>query len=162
MGWATLYGVKLSREQLEQRRLAAGRDLSRGMKQADVARKYRVSTASVARWANALRQGGLEALKMRDLPGAEPKLDDGQRRRLVGILLEGPRAHGWSTDLWTTKRVATLIEREFGVAYHFNYMGRLLASLGFSWQKPRRRAREKDEERKATWLRTTWRRVRKN
>jgi len=40
MGWATLYGVKWSREQLEQRRLAAGRDLRKGMKQADVARKY--------------------------------------------------------------------------------------------------------------------------
>jgi len=47
----------------------------------------------------ALRQGGLEALRMRDLPGTRPKLDDGRQRRLVEILLEGHRARGKSVDL---------------------------------------------------------------
>lgn len=162
MGWHAFYGVVLTREQMEQRRLAAAGDLRRGMKQADVARKYGVSEASVSRWAEALREGGPDALRMRKARGAEPKLDGIQRERLVEILKAGPRAAGWSTDLWTGRRVAEVVRREFGMRYNRRYVPVLLRSLGFTWRKPRRRAREKDEDAKGTWLRTTWRRLRKN
>lgn len=142
--------------------MAAARDLRRGMRQADVARKYGVSGASVCRWAKAFREEGLEALRARKPPGAEPRLSGEQRARLLGMLIEGAARHGWSTDLWTTKRIGELIRREFGVRYNSNYVAELLHDMGLSWQKPRRRAREKDEARKRTWLRTTWRQVRKN
>ena len=76
MGWAALYGIDLSRAQLEARRLAAARDLKKGMKQADVAKKYGVSEACVSRWAKALREGGTEALMMRTIPGKTPSLTE--------------------------------------------------------------------------------------
>lgn len=161
MGWVALRGIRLTREQMEQRRLSAASDMRAGTRQADVARKYGVSEASVSRWARALREGGLEALKARKADGPEASLSEGDRR-LATLLAKGAAAHGWSTDLWTTKRVVKLIEREFGVAYHRNHVGKLLRVIGFTWQKPRRVAREKDEGRKRAWLRTTWARVRKN
>ncbi len=152
----------MTREQVERRRLAAARDLRAGMTQAAVARKYGVSETSASRWAKALRDGGLGALRARKAQGPEPRLSERDRDWLRVLLIEGAASHGWSTDLWTTKRVATLIEREFGVAYHFNHVGRLLLQLGFTWRKPRRVAREKDVARKDEWLRSTWAAIRKN
>lgn len=152
----------MTREQMEQRRLSAAADLRAGVRQADVARKYGVSETSVSRWAMALREGGLEALRARKADGPEARLSEDDRRRLAALLVRGATAQGWSTDLWTTKRVAKLIEREFGVRYHYNHVGKLLHAMGFTSQKPRRVAREKDEDRKRAWLRTTWARVRKN
>ena len=78
------------------------------------------------------------------------------------LLVEGAAAHGWPSDLWTTKRVAELIERTFGVRYHLHHVGKILRELGFTWKKPRRVAREKDLRCKEEWLRTTWVRIRKN
>jgi len=116
---------------MERRRHAAGRDLLAGMRQADVARKYGVSEASVSRWARALHTGGLEALRARRATGVHPKRDREDLRRLPELLAQGATAYGWSTDLWTTKRVAEVIRREFGVAYPYNCISHLLASLGF-------------------------------
>ena len=55
-------------------------------------------------------------------------------------------ASGYRTELWTTARIAELISRNFGVTYHRDHVGRLLAALGFSYQKPEGRALERDDE----------------
>ncbi len=152
----------MNRRQLEQRRMAAALELQAGAKQAEVARRYGVSEASASRWARALREGGRAALEAsRGRGGPEPRLSPGELRRLLAMLARGAKAHGWSTDLWTTGRVAELIRREFGVQYHYNHVGKVLKRLGLSWQKPRRRAKERDEGRRAEWLRSTWARVKK-
>jgi transposase len=70
-------------------------------------------------------------------------------------------AHGYRTQLWTTLRIAALIEREFGVKYHRNHIGKLLHRLGWSHQKPERRAIERDEVAIAKWKRTVWPAVKK-
>src|SRR2546427_9115545 len=68
------------------------------------------------------------------------KLGPRQRRRLVKLLLKGPQAHGYRTQLWTTARIAEVIRREFGVHYHRDHVGRLMHSLKWSPQKPETRA----------------------
>src|SRR5205085_11400703 len=61
-------------------------------------------------------------------------------------MLEGAKAHGWSNSLWTTARVVELIRRHFGVTFHHDHVGRFLRKrLNWSPQKPRRKARERDE-----------------
>lgn len=70
-------------------------------------------------------------------------------------------AHGYRTDLWTTRRIAELIERRFGVHYHRDHVGRFLAQCGWSYQKPERRARERDEAAIERWKRTRWPQVKK-
>jgi transposase len=88
---------------------------------------------------------------------------DARRRgkRLVGWLLRGARAHGWRTNLWTTARIAELIRREFAIPYHRDPIGRWLHSLGWSVQKPERRAREREEEAIARGKRKDWPRINK-
>ena len=77
------------------------------------------------------------------------------------LLLRGARAHGHATDLWTTARVARVIFREFRVRYHRAHVGRLLHGLGWSVQKPERRALERNEERIEHWKREIWPRIKK-
>jgi transposase len=68
---------------------------------------------------------------------------------------------GYSTDLWTTRRVAEVIENRFGVEYHPNHLWRLLQALGWSCQKPATRARERDEAAIAHWKRYRWPHIKK-
>ena len=61
----------------------------------------------------------------------------------------------------TCDRIARLIRREFRVRYHRDHIGRLMHQLGWSYQKPERRALERDDEAIDRWKRRTWPRVKK-
>ena len=143
------------------RRWMAVELLRDGKTLAEVAELLSVSVSSVKRWKKAFQQGGLAALALKRHPGPKPKLSAARRRRLCHILLRGPLAAGFRTDLWTCRRVAEVVEREFGIVYHPDHLGRILHDLGFSPQKPQRRARERDEAAIARWRRHDWPRIKK-
>jgi len=152
---------KGSSDLLEDRRRRALALLKTGLSLNEVGRRIRCAASSVMRWFNAWRRGGAAALKVGLSPGRPPKLRPAQRRRLVKLLLKGPLAHGYRTNLWTTARIAEVIEREFGVNYHRDHVGRLMHSLGWTHQKPETRALERDEEAIQRWKRQDWPRVKK-
>ena len=152
----------LSRQELERRRLAAGEDLKAGMRKMDVARKYDVNPSSVTRWSKALEEKGMEGLKRRKAPGAKSKLSKEQQKTLREIILQGAAAYGYKTDLWTLKRVAEVIKKEFGVSYHFRSLSDVLHRMDLSPQKPARRAAERNQATIQTWLEEQWRKDRKN
>ena len=77
-------------------------------------------------------------------------------------LLKGAKANGFPTDLWTCPRIAQVIEARYGVHYHVDHIVRLMASLGFSAQKPEKQAAERDEERIARWVALDWLRIKKS
>jgi transposase len=154
--------TKGSAEALEMRRVIGVELLqegSRGVR--EVGRLPGVAPATVSRWKRALEAGGVEALRARPHPGRLPKLSVEQKRELEGILLKGAQAAGFPTDLWTLGRVALVIEREFGVKYHPRYVWHILKGMGFSAQKPERRARERDEGAIAAWRAENWPKVKK-
>ena len=150
-----------SPEALERRRLKAAALFKKGFAPVEIARMLGVVRRSVRRWRASLEAKGTAGLAASPAPGRPPKLSPREQRRLQRLLLRGPQAAGYPTELWTGARVANLIRREFGVRYHPNHMGRLLRSLGFSPQKPERRARERDEEAIRRWVKTQWARVKK-
>ena len=94
-------------------------------------------------------------------PGKPSRLTAAQRQRLAKLLLQGARKHGYSTELWTLARVAELIAMKFGVEYHPGHVWHVLRGMGWSSQKPERRARERDEQAVATWRRGDWPRIKK-
>jgi transposase len=98
---------------------------------------------------------------VRASPGRPRKLTAVQQRRLGTLLLAGPLAAGYRTDLWTTARIAALIQARFQISYHPDHVGRLLHRLGWTAQKPERRALERDEAAIARWKTRTWVRVKK-
>ncbi len=88
------------------------------------------------RWREAYRQAGRSGLKAKPITGRPPKLVARDLDRLVELLRQGPRAHGYRADLWTTARIAKLIRRQFAVNYHRDHIGRLMASLNWAYVKP--------------------------
>lgn len=152
---------KGSADLLEDRRKRALALLDAGHSLHEVGRRIGCGANSVMRWRNARRRGGEEALRVRFSPGRPRKLDEAQRKRLVRLLLKGAQAYGYRTNLWTTARIAELVRSEFGVEYHRDHVGRLMHSLGWSPQKPERRALERDEDEIARWKQKEWPRIKK-
>jgi transposase len=152
---------KGSAAELEQRRRLAVRLLEQGLMGRQVAKAFGVSCASLTRWKQAYLKGGEAALAAKPHPGGRARLSVAQRRRLLELLLQGARRHGYSTELWTLRRVAEVIERTFGVEYHPCHVWKVLRSLGWSSHKPERRARERDEAAIAAWRREQWPRIKK-
>jgi len=153
--------LKGSADLLEDRRKRALALLDSGYSLNEVGRRIGCNASSVMRWRNARRKRGAEGLRVRSSPGRPWKLDRKQRQRLVQLLLQGPRMHGYRTNLWTTARIAELIDREFGIQYHRDHVGRLLHSLNWSPQKPERRALERNDEAIEHWKQKHWPRIKK-
>ena len=150
-----------SPEQLERRRLQALRLLRGGLSPVEVARQVGVDRRSVRRWKAAARHGGLKALSAKPAAGRPRRLGTKELQCLRRWLLVGAQAAGLGTDLWTCPRVAWLIEQRLGVHYHPAHVSRVLHGLGFSPQKPTRRAVERDEARIRAWIEQDWPRVKK-
>lgn len=151
-----------SAAELEVRRRIAARHLEAGLPVAEVARIVGASWSSVKRWKVALEQQGHDGLKAKPHPGKPPRLTDEQKARLVELLSAGAVAAGYANELWTCPRVAEVIQREFGVAYHPDHVWKILRSLKWSPQQPEQRARERDEAAIERWRKQDWPRLKKS
>lgn len=138
------------------RRVRAGRLLLAGKGCAEVARVVGVARQTVYTWKAVLDEGGIDALRAMGGKGRPAQLDARQLAQLRRSLLASLTAHGFGTELWTLKRVRVLIERLFGVSYSQVHVWRLLGQLGFSNQKPERRAIERDEDAVREFKEKTW------
>ena len=146
---------------LQRRRERAMELLKDGCQPHEVAAKLKIDRRSVRRWCAAHRQQGAQALRAKPAPGRPSKLSDRGKGQLEELLLKGAVAAGFPTDLWTCARIAQAIEARFGVRYHIDHIGRLMRALGWSPQKPARRALERDGTAIATWVKSEWPRVKK-
>lgn len=146
---------------LERRRRHAMALLQQRVQPVDVARRLGVDRRSVRRWKAAVARGGEAALAAKATPGRPPKLNARGRARLERWLLKGAQAVGYESDLWTCPRVAHLLRTRLGVTYHVGHVPRLLRALGWTPQKPTRRAAERDEPAIARWRKVDWPRVKK-
>lgn len=145
------------------RRRAVELVVREGWAVADAARAVGFAVRTVESWLTKSRHGRkLSALRSRKAPGAKPKLDPAQKRRLSRLLEKGPQSAGFASQLWTGPRIGELIEREFGVTYHERYLPTLLRSLNWTPQRPKLRASERNEEAVAHWVQRDWPRIKKN
>lgn len=127
-----------------------------GRTQRAIAEALGVSEAAVCQWIAAAQRGGPEALRSHPAPGAPPKLTAAQKCLIPEFLWHGPEAYGFRGEVWTCARIAKVIEEEFGVSYHKDHVGRLLAALQWTPQVPIRRAIQRDEEAIRRWREETW------
>jgi len=102
------------------------------------------------------KEGGVQALRNRPRSGRPPKLRDEQRSQLPALLVWGAEAYGFRGDLWTTERVAAVIDRQFGVRYHPAHVSRILRALGWTVQRPVTRATQRNEEAIKAWQEERW------
>ena len=149
-------GVRRDFVKLEQRRREAAELLRQGVHQAEVARRVGAHRQSVGRWAQQLEEGGVRALKWAGRAGRKARLRPEDLRRIERSLKRGPQALGYESGLWTSARVAHLIEKECRVRYHAGHAWRILRQLGWSCQRPSGRALERDEEKIRRWKQKRW------
>jgi len=146
---------------LEARRIEAAELFRQGHPPATVVHRFHVSWQTASRWYHTWRRQGRAGLRAAGRAGRRPRLDVRARQRLAAALRKGPLAWGFATDLWTLERVATVIARQFHVRYSLAQTWRLLGQLGWSRQRPARRAKERDEAAIARWVRVRWPQVKK-
>lgn len=148
--------VKKRLDDATNKRVRAGRMLLAGKGPAEVAAAVGVARQTVYTWKRLLNEGGIDALRAVAGPGRPAKLDDAQLEQVRRAVLQKPTEHGFGTDLWTLKRVGAVIKRLHGVQFGQTQIWRILGALGFSAQKPEKRAIERNEEGVRQWKRRTW------
>src|SRR2546421_6362282 len=147
---------------MEQRRMRAADLFEQGVSPAEIARQLGVSHQIVSDWRAAWRRSGRDGLRAAGRAGRLPKLNRDQLALVELELAKGAEANGYSNDLWTLKRVAEVIERLTGVSYHPARVWYILRQeLDWSWQRPARRATERNDEAIARWVKQRWPHVKK-
>ena len=142
----------LSVKELEARRKAAGRLFTRGKTAYYIEQKFGISSTTAKEWRSRWKEGTLEAQPQ----GRTSLLTTLQRKTLRTNILKGPEAQGYATQLWTIGRVTDLIKKTERVRYKPRSVWHLLHALGFSSQKPARRAKERDEKAIKEWKDKKW------
>jgi len=147
-----------SAEGLERRRRRAVQLVEAGERPGVVARILGVTPSSLSRWRRLARSP--DGLAARPALGPKPRLSDAQLTALEALLNQGAVAHGWANPLWTAKRVAVLIRRHFGVAYHPEHVRKVLKRrLRWTSQKPQKHARECNDKEVERWIADDWPRI---
>jgi transposase len=100
-------------------------------------------------------------LRHRQRSGAPSRLTSSQKSELPKLLSKGAESYGFRGEIWTCKRVAVVIRRHYGVSYHPSHVSRILRSLGWSLQKPKQRASQRNEDGIQEWLEEKWPEIRK-
>jgi transposase len=144
------------RDWREGRRLRALELHDQGWSGRAIAAALGVTDGAISQWLKRARVGGREALRSHPPPGPTPKLTDAQRTALPGLLAAGAEAYDFIGDVWTTKRIAVVIKRNFGVSYHPAHVSRLMRQIGWTVQKPVARASQRDEAKVKVWRDETW------
>ena len=152
-------GRTLDHATLEEFRLLALRRVKDGEKASAVVRSLGMNRTSIYRWLKAAsgRGKGERALASRPATGRPSKLTPTQQARVFRwINGKDPRQYGLDFGLWTRQIAATLIEQKFGVHMGVTAVGRLLARLGLTPQKPLQRAYQRDPQAIERWQRQVY------
>jgi transposase len=119
-----------NRDDMETRRLAAAQDLLNGVTQSQVARRHGVSRTTASRWHRSIVVKGVEGMRKRRATGRPSRLTADQVDAIRKMFFEGASAYGFSSDRWTTGKLAEAIERKFRIRYDQDHVGRLMHKFG--------------------------------
>jgi transposase len=151
-----------SARELEQRRLIAGRMFQENKSTTEIARFLGVTKSAVSNWKKWWKASGMDGLKAKPPRPSTARLRPAQQQQLALFLEQGPQAHGFSQPFWTLPLVGQLVQKRFAVCYGQTQIWRLMHGLGFSSQKPQRRALQRDEKAIVHWRRHVWPRLKKS
>ena len=153
---------KLDHTTLEALRIRAVQSVQEGESPEVVARTFRITSRTIYRWLAQYRRGGWGCLKAKPLAGRPPKLDDKKLKWVYSTVAhKNPLQFQFQFALWTREMVAELIKEKYGIRLAANSVGRLLAQLGITSQKPLHRAIERDEALVQKWLKAEYPKIKK-
>ena len=160
---AKIDGRTLDHKTLEHlRKLAVKRVLEDHEAPSEVMKSLGLCRTSIYRWLRTADEEGIEALVEKIAQGPEPKLSETQGQQVKRwILGKDPRQYGFDFGLWSRRIVQALIQEKFGLELGLTAVGRLLARLEITPQKPLRRAYERDPVAVALWQSETYPQLKK-
>ena len=166
--WKTRQCLKYLRKAAEQdgayrvaQRLHAIVLNSEGRTSGEVARILEAPRSKVSLWLMNYQEHGVEGLLEGHRCGRPVELADAQRETLADIIESGPVAYGFDCGVWTSSRIAHVIEDEFGIHYHPGHVRKLLHRMDFSVQRPRRVLVRADPAAQDRWQRYDYPRLKK-
>jgi transposase len=132
--------------ELQRRRTRAVELMNNGESPTVIARILGVCRTSLYRWQK-MAHAAPEGLAAKPHPGPKERLTAEQLGELETLLLQRATKHGWPNALWSAGRVAEMIRRHFGVAYHTEHVRTILRHrLRWSSQKPQKKAKQRNNE----------------
>jgi transposase len=143
-------------KELETRRRLAIKKLNEGWSPTQIANFLDVHKVTVSRWISSYRLNGLRSLKSKPVAGRPRFLSPSQEKQVLNFLKHSPTQYGFQTELWTSARLARLIEERFKISFHPNYLREWLAKRNYSPQKPIRRMRQRDQSFIDRWVDERW------
>lgn len=143
------------------KRLQAGELILRGFDNEEIMDITECSLSSIKRWRTKVERDGLQALARQTGSGRSPGLAPEQLQELKTVILAGAKAAGYVTDRWTTRIVADLIRKKWNIPYSRKHVSRILASLGFSFQKPEVKSTKYSQAAVDDWKKRVWPRIKK-
>jgi transposase len=147
---------------MEERRMRAADLFEQGVRPAEIARQLGVWHQIVSDWRAVWRRSGRDGLRGAGRAGRLPKLSRDQLAQVESELIKGAEANGYPNDVWTLQRTAEVIERVTGVSYHPAHVWSILRhDLDWSWQRPARRASERNDEAIHQWVKQRWPQLKK-
>ena len=146
----------------EARRLKAGIYFKQGKTQAWVANKLNVTTAATCQWYAMWKSSRDKGLKSKGNCGVHSPITEYKLKKIIQTLEKGPLKAGFDSDMWTLERVRRVVKRETKQDYHIGHIWKILTeTVGWTNQKPKRKARERNESAIARWVKNDWPRIKK-
>jgi transposase len=148
-------GRTLDHKTLEEIRRMAVERVQEGEAPSVVIASYGFCRTTIYKWLRKVRRGGRgDPLLSSKGTGRPPKLTGKQKRQVFRwINGKDPRQYGFDFGLWTRQIVAALIAERFGIELSLASVGKLLANLNLTPQKPLQRAYERDPAAIEAWKR---------
>lgn len=151
----------LSRQELEKRRLKAVKFFKQGKSNREISRVIGVSYEAVRKWKIIWEKKGIEGLKSKGKSGPKPQLTPAKKEKVRQALLKGPQAFGYTTNIWTLKRISRVIKKVACVKFHPGYVWYILKSMGWSCQRPKVQSKYRNERIISKWKRVIWPAIKK-
>jgi transposase len=153
--------LSLSRQGKEKRRLKAGKLFEKGITQAKVAQKLKVSHTAALLWHQMWEKDGIKGLKSKGKSGPEPQLTEKDCKKVRAAIIKGASKYGYDSDLWTLDRIAAVIKKLTKIKFKRTHTWEILISIGLSCQKPRLRPKEQNQKEIKQWKSKTFPKLKK-
>ena len=153
---------KLDHATLEALRVRAVAMVQKGESPEVVGKALGLNRTTIYVWLAMYRRGGWGALKAKPVPGRPSKLGGKQLKWIFDTITQkNPLQLKFEYALWTREMVAKLIKDRYAIRLAANSVGRLLAQLGITPQRPLYQALERDPSLVKTWLETEFPKIKK-